>query len=236
MSTRRAKVETLARGRSLGAFFKATARRLPFSTLVEVAGRRLPAFIALAVLGFHLAAIAVYLGPDESLLKQRFGRAAYNYVEPLFYQNWHLFSPNPGVRSNRMLFRCHSPGQTSGWLDPMASARDAFAVNRLNGVGRVLNIQHSVADDLLKFIVEKGKTCNCSMEEAIRRFARESPQLPPILRYGARVCSELGRSPDAVDLRIVVLSPIPYSERDKPHDSPWGKVETYDFPAGAGQG
>jgi hypothetical protein len=48
----------------------------------------------------HALAVAVYLLPP-SPLKERFGGPVTSYVNTLFRQNWHLFSPNPGTTFSR---------------------------------------------------------------------------------------------------------------------------------------
>ena len=55
------------------------------------------ALLLLAVLAYHLGMTLIYLSPPN-LLKQELGARAERYMGTLFYQNWHLFSPEPGMK------------------------------------------------------------------------------------------------------------------------------------------
>lgn len=70
-------------------------------------------------LAFHFFLVLVYnlsdLTPKTSFLK----RAAYRYVQPLFFQNFKLFAPDPPKSYREIYFRIEdSYGNKSNWINP----------------------------------------------------------------------------------------------------------------------
>lgn len=74
---------------------------------------------SLFIITCHFLLIAVYnfsdLSENPSLLK----RAAYHYVQPLFFQNFKLFAPDPPKSYREIYFRIEdSYGNKSNWIKP----------------------------------------------------------------------------------------------------------------------
>lgn len=118
--------------------------------------------IALAVLvalGGHVLLTLIYLSPPN-IAQEHLGGVAERYMKPLFHQNWHLFSPNPGISTRKLAVRCQSDeDQWSDWFDPTEALIAQHNANRFSGVGKLLYVYRAVGDDLRKHIEKRMTQC-----------------------------------------------------------------------------
>lgn len=221
----------------------------PGSIVVSVA--------ALLALGAHLMLTLVYLSPPN-IAQERLGELARSYMVPLFRQNWHLFSPNPGISTRKLAIRCQGEGEEWGeWFDPLEGLVQEHYADRLSGVGKLLYVYRAIGDDLRVELAERTAACRlrvvraataagpgkaeppdpsaCSsaalMDEMVRtrEFALAS-------RYASLVCEESADSGPAtverVQFKLLEFFPVKYADREEADASGrrWGEVREDFFP------
>jgi len=124
-------------------------------------------------LGVHFSLVVLYLsGPN--LAKAALGPTAAEYTRPFFRQNWHLFSPNPGISSRKLAIRCQGDsGPWSEWFDPLEPMFAEFFDARLGGLGKLIFVYRGIADALIEQAASAGKACRAAMARA-RKASPES--------------------------------------------------------------
>ncbi len=131
--------------------------------------------LVLLVLGGHLLATLVYLAPPN-VAKEHLGEAADAYMKPVFYQNWHLFSPNPGISSRKFAVRCGTPDEAwTEWFDPLEGLVAEHYDDRISGIGKLLYVYRAVGDDLRRRM--KTKMIRC--QKRVLGTAVENEEIDP---------------------------------------------------------
>lgn len=73
----------------------------------------------LCILAYHFILITIYNFSDLSEKTSVLSRAAHRYVQPLFFQNFKLFAPDPPKSHREIYFRIEdSNGNKSNWINP----------------------------------------------------------------------------------------------------------------------
>jgi hypothetical protein len=190
----------------------------------------------------HVAMTAIYLSPPN-LLQQTVGEIVQDYMSPLFYQNWHLFSPRPGITSTKLAVRCHdADAGWTAWLDPLVTLYDEHYKYRVLGYGKVLYVYREIAIDLRQTLRvaqaecleraadQPGREASCRDEEAVHRI-RDSPPYELATRFAERTCRDWERVArlDDVQFKLLEFFPLKYSERHE-RDKRWSQVEEVVFP------
>lgn len=188
--------------------------------------------VAALVLVFHLFMIFVYLGPPN-LLQLHVGELAFGYVQNIFYQNWHLFSPNPGISSVKFAVRCaDDEGHWSSWKDPFAGALEQHKWTRITGYSKVLMLFGDIAQSLKKELSREQKACpdgNCprNIDDALQEKPKELAR-----RFALDYC--LTRHPEkpkhlaGIQFKVLEFFPVPFTKaRTSPEK--WDKVVELPF-------
>ncbi len=179
----------------------------------------LGSILAAAILSFHALMTAVYLSPPN-LLKAAVGPTSAQYMNRFFYQNWHLFSPNPGIATTRLWVRCQIDGQWSGWAEPMEKIQDEYYGNRFSGKGKVLYVYNGIPMLLAKAFDQAQDAClqkgggRCPDNE-VRQMLKSTDRYLLAQRYAKSVC-ELEGAKDgsfSYQFKIMTFEPMKYSER-----------------------
>jgi hypothetical protein len=210
--------------------------------------RYLVAGTVLVLAALHLLMTVVYLSPPN-LLRQQFGLLADVYMHPLFYQNWHLFSPNPGVTTTKLAVRYRIDDVWSEWFDPVQQLQDQHYAYRVTGHGKLIYVYRDVALELRRSYGRDVQAClqeqldagvparealgpggSCSEEAVILRLL-EHPATAMAYRFA--IATSLARTPDrdpdAYQFKLLEFYPLNYSERDKVHQR-WSQVLEVVFP------
>lgn len=104
-------------------------------------------FVCLLVAN-HLLMTASYLSPPN-LLRLSLQDASNKYMPALFSQNWHMFSPDPGITSTKLAVRCKDKVSAWGpWEDPTEQLYRKYYHNRMSGCGKLLILYRYVAVSL----------------------------------------------------------------------------------------
>jgi hypothetical protein len=127
----------------------------------------------LLVLAGHVSMTLVYLSPPN-IAQEHLGSLANGYIKPLFSQNWHLFSPNPGVTTRKFALRCEADGQWSEWFDPIAGLIAEHNANRFSGVGKLLYLYRAIGDDLRDRV--KVRMIECHRRRSADKAATPLPE------------------------------------------------------------
>lgn len=73
----------------------------------------------LCILACHFILIAIYNFSNKSEKSSVLSLAAHRYVQPLFFQNFKLFAPDPPKSHREIYFRIEdSNGNKSNWINP----------------------------------------------------------------------------------------------------------------------
>ena len=190
----------------------------------------------LAALGlaFHLFMMFVYLGPPN-LLQLRFGPLAQQYMRHFFYQNWHLFSPNPAISSSKFAVRCaNGEGQWSEWKDPFAGLQERHQLTRITGYGKMLMMFGDIAQSLKEVALSEMKPCEDKGCIAKSAFNREIKQQAEALatRFSIAYCRQ--QHPDrpvqvsAIQYKILELFPLQFTESQS-NSKKWDRVGEIPF-------
>ncbi|HET9239780.1 MAG TPA: DUF5819 family protein [Oligoflexus sp.] len=183
---------------------------------------RIAGSLVALLLGFHLLMIATYLGPPN-LLQYHIGPLSFRYMQNIFYQNWHLFSPNPGINSVKFAVRCgDANGHWTSWKDPFAGALHRHQLTRITGYSKVIALFDDIAQSLKKDIGKKDKTYT-ELQETPKQLAR---------RFSVDYC--LTRHPErpsrleAIQFKVMEFSPVPFTKvKDAKLD--WDRVVEIPF-------
>ncbi|MBV1860474.1 MAG: hypothetical protein KUG77_18825 [Nannocystaceae bacterium] len=216
--------------------------------------------VALLVVGGHVLATLIYLGPPN-IAKERLGAPAEAYMRPLFYQNWHLFSPNPGISTQKMAIRCGpESGPYSEWFDPLEGLTSEHHANRISGLGKLLYVYRAVGNDLRQEMKTRMIRCQkrvvgelsegtatqshvdldatgqeCS-PDALMDEVVETKEFALAIEYSQRVCTEFVAQDGAVlarlQFKLLEFFPVKYADRAaaEAQGRPWGKVHEIVFP------
>jgi hypothetical protein len=187
----------------------------------------------------HIVMIAVFLSPPN-LVRRSIGLTADRYIGLLFYQNWHLFSPTPGITSTKFAVRCRAQGSDwSGYVDPVERMYAAHYRSRILGYGKVLYVHREVGIGLKQEIDRKRADCYAKLgQTGDARHCAADRVIPTIgqsfaydlaRRYAAQTCTNRGMRRGEVQFKIVEFFPLKYSERDQ-SDRRWSHVDEMIFP------
>ena len=193
------------------------------------------------VVAVHIFMIAVYLSPPN-LVRRSIGLAVDRYIGLLFYQNWHLFSPTPGITSTKFAVRCRNEGSDwTGYFDPVESMYAAHYRSRVLGYGKVLYVHREIGMGLKDEINRKRADCFAKLGQTGDKTRCAASQIIPTIgqsfpydlarRYAAQTCTARGMGTRGeVQFKIVEFFPLKYSEREKT-DRRWSHVDEMIFPS-----
>ncbi len=183
-----------------------------------------------ALLVFHFFLTGLYLLPLNPV-KLAFGRHLSAYVDRLFYQNWHLFAPDPINSSHSVIGKCRSGDVESAWLDVTHGVIERLKSNPVPGpLSSALHLQQTVirayllgssdVDDhmLLGFCRDQPEAEYCSRRgkqtTEVIEAARSS-----LVRLLTDACVTSGFSDvDSVYIRLAVLEFPRFSSRSLPDE------------------
>lgn len=181
---------------------------------------------------FHLLMIGLYLGP-ANLAKKELSRVVEAYVLPLFYQDWHLFSPNPGFQVTRVWVKCtDEKGKTGEWLDALLPFERAHYRNRLSSHGTFVHVVQKNAEDLMKEYYARKEACGKTGKRCREATLIEQTSRLPVyemqVRFANDVCTQsLGHRAAATQTKVLRLTPRAYSHRDQ--KGRWDTVQQIEF-------
>lgn len=128
---------------------------------------------------WHIFATAVYLGPDN-LLVAEFNEQVRSYMRPIFTQNWHLFSPNPGITSDVMEVRCKTgEGPWKAWVDPLKNLRDAHYRNRATGRAKLLYVYRQIGSRVSDQYSRTSRACMRKIRSKLKSRRAASTDITP---------------------------------------------------------
>lgn len=180
----------------------------------------------------HFSIIILHAGPVNpiSVKLQKYINA---YVSPFFYQNWHLFAPNP-VTTNFHLFmqvRYKEPGVSesveSPWLDvitPFLEQNEKSLFSPYNrmvrlGLGFVHALQLGGFDELTYKVLEKAQEKE-QLDPNIENRLEEQTKIHEdnLYRYVSALAKSAFPDKEIVEIRIMTgrQEAIPYSKRNDP--------------------
>lgn len=198
--------------------------------------------VAIAVaLSLHLLMTAIYLGPPN-LAKLELQKLVFRYMEPVFIQNWHLFSPMPAISSTKMPVRCQaSNGTWTEWVDPLEDLYATHYRTRISGHGKLLMLYRAVGADLHERLAEQRGQCLAEANEEgsdpelcglshLAPRVEDQPERALASRYASEICSaNLGEQYQASQFKVMDFVPVKFSERNT-STARWGSVTEVTFP------
>lgn len=179
---------------------------------------------ALMCAGFvgHFTLVALLLSPANPLVGA-VGPLATLYHNGATYQNWHLFSPDPGISSTFLSVRCSTSDGPTEWFDPLDRVEPfAGAADRTLDMKRTLQLRRSMpmrvwseAERLHARCkdLEAEERTQCILEQR-DQFVASAP-MAAALRASAAACQAVtGDAAPVFELEIVRTLPKRYSQRD----------------------
>ena len=170
------------KGRYLTAIFSAIARgvRRVRDNRWTVAA---VAVVVSVVFVFHFSMIGLYLLPLNPV-KLAFNPYLVAYVDSLFYQNWHLFGPDPINSSQSVIGKCRTDGVESDWFDITHSIVERLEENPIaSALSSVLHLQQNLIRAYLFGSAEAG-------EILLLEFCRDQPEAEYCRNREERVAEE----------------------------------------------
>lgn len=193
---------------------------------------KLSSTLVVCVLLFHVAMTVVYLSP-ANLLKAAFGSTSSAYMGRFFYQNWHLFSPNPGISTTRLWIRCQGDRAWGGWVEPTEKLQTEYYANRISGKGKVLYVYNGISKNLVTTLNRMIRECGdvnatCDTEE-IQRRVKDSGSYDLASRYAEGICRSILPTPSAIkyQFKLMTFQPKQFSRRH--NEKLWSSVSTVEF-------
>ena len=197
------------------------------------------AAVVSVVFVFHFSMIGLYLLPLNPV-KLAFNRYLVVYVDPLFYQNWHLFAPDPINSNQSVIGMCRADDVESDWFDithgvierlkdsPIASALSSVLHLQQNLI-RAYLFGSSESDEisLIDFCRDQPDAQYCRDRD--RRMAEEKAfAIDALVRLVTDVCVTNGfPDVDSVYLRLADLAFPRFSSRSLPDEE--GEVRYIDI-------
>ena len=232
------------KGPHLAVIFSAVARgvRRMFGRLRRARDHRWTAAAVTAVVSvvfvFHFSMIGLYLLPLNPV-KLAFSPYLVAYVDSLFYQNWHLFAPDPINTSQSVIGKCRTDGVESHWFDMTHGIVERLEQNpTASALSSVLHLQQNLiraylygsaeAEDnlLLAFCQDQPDAEYCRNREE-RAAAEEALAVDGLVRLVTDACVSNGFSDvDSVYVRLADLAFPRFSSRSLPDEE--GEVRYID--------
>lgn len=197
------------------------------------------AVVVSVVFVFHFSMIGLYLLPLNPV-KLKLGRYLGVYVDPFFYQDWHLFAPDPIDSSQSVIGKCRVGSVESGWFDvthgtierleqkPIASALSSV-LNLQQNLIRAYLLGSSEADEvsLIEFCQEQPEAEYCRDRD--KRMTEERAfAIDGLVRLVTDVCVANGfPDVDSVYVRLADLAFPRFSSRSLPDEE--GEVRYIDM-------
>lgn len=193
--------------------------------------RGMCALAALMIVG-SLAVVYVtntflYLAPANPV-KLRHARVIYGIEQPLFSQNWHLFAPNP-IKTNFVLaIRCRTRRDVTPWRDPFTPLLVTHHRNRFTPMGKVVRIPLNAIFSFLGRTTDEWRPLICRRQPGRPACRGDDPPTKKqrdlgrflLQRISSASCDQLvgpGHT-TAVQVRILIHTPPPFSQRMLPSD------------------
>jgi hypothetical protein len=143
-------------------------------------------------------------------------------MEPLFFQRWNLFAPEPQTKSISLIYRCGVDGIMFNWKDPANFNLEKHQKLRIFYHGKVVFAFGALARDLYNHTVESNaligeKKINLIQTEAYQNTKKEVQ----------RLCRAENKINNRLQFAVVVSYPINFSERATPNKRE--KITTYPY-------
>lgn len=187
----------------------------------------------------HALATIIYLLPPSPLRNATAG-PVFHYMNTLFTQNWHLFSPHPGSSYLRLQVRCEqSENKWSEWTDPLAKIEAEHFQTRITGRGKVLYVYRRIGEGVWEDFSAVHARCRppapqkeardlkeptvsrladfCLNDETKMQRVRARPKFKLAQRLADSTCRTLDSSLQKTQsqMRLVRFFPVAYSDRSK---------------------
>ncbi|QHT46190.1 hypothetical protein M662_06690 [Bacillus sp. SB49] len=174
---------------------------------------------------FHFTMLGLSVGPNNPVSVTH--REAINqYKDPLFYQNWNLFAPEPISKNHKILVKYRTEsGEESDWNDISTPILDSNQQNRFSAINRAARVPSGIffsiyrPNDLVMAYRKKTgeeEATDVVNEEVIEQ--QRSEQIDALYRFANSsipLLTDAGEVKE-VNVRIMEVSPVPYSERNNP--------------------
>jgi hypothetical protein len=184
----------------------------------------------------HFTLVGLLLSPVNPLVGAA-GPLATLYHNGATYQNWHLFSPDPGISSTFLSVRCATPDGATDWFDPLARIEPfAGATDRTLDMKRTLQLRRSMPMRAWSEAEKLHARCKDLRDEALTQCILEqresflvSAPMGAALRASAAACrAATDDAALAFEIEIIRTLPKRYSERDDPR--PFAQAQRITFP------
>ena len=144
---------------------------------------------------FHFAAIGFYLLPLNPV-KLAWNPLLASYVNPLFYQNWHLFAPDPINSSQSVIGKCRAGDVESDWFDITQGIIERLEEDPISSaLSSVLHLQQNL---ILAYIQGSSQ----SDEVLLIRFCQDQPDVEYCRNRDKRATGERALAVDGL-VRLV---------------------------------
>jgi len=176
----------------------------------------------------YLVNTALYLAPPNPL-SLRALPVVLTLQQPWFSQNWHLFAPSP-IRSNFLLtVRCRTGQRITPWHAPATPWLAVHHRSRFTPMGKLLRLPMNAmllvlgrtTDDWRQLLCRKSPdAAACRGADPAMQRQREIGLLV-LRRLASAACDRLVAPArvDAVQARILIHDPPPWSRRHLPADA-----------------
>lgn len=183
----------------------------------------------------HFTLVALLLSPANPLVGAA-GPLATLYHNGATYQNWHLFSPDPGISSTFLSVRCKAADGPTEWFDPLDRVEPfAGAKDRTLDMQRTLQLRRSLPMRVWSEAERLHARCKDSSDEdrtqcildQRAQFVVSAP-MAAALRAAAVACQVATHETAPVfELEIIRTLPKRYSQRDDAR--PFAEVQRIAF-------
>jgi hypothetical protein len=169
----------------------------------------------------------LYLTPPNPV-KLQLAPIIYGLQHPLFSQDWRLFAPHPIKTNFGLAVRCRTIDGVTPWYDPFTPLLAAHHRNRFTPMGKVSRIPRGAifafmgqtTDEWRPLICKRAPDLAvCRGDDADSKKQRELGAFL-LARLGSASCDQLAGSGRtiAVQLRILIHTPPPFSKRHLPSE------------------
>ena len=165
-------------------------------------------FISIFLFCSYMIPLGIYLLPSNPATRETEYKIKY-LMNELFYQDWHLFAPNPSQRIIKMYIRCSTnKNNWTSWFNPIEKLQKAHENNRFSLKGLYYRQYNYIVTNL-------RASYHFTDERAVKK-AKHFYKLKTLAeKFSGDICLyKMKTTSTTVEFRILDFYPRQYSDRD----------------------
>ena len=163
-------------------------------------------FVCIFVFLSYIIALAIYLFPLNPATLHIKSKVTY-FMDRFFYQDWHLFSPDPSQRTVQMYIKC-GKSRNADWFNPIQRLQKAHEGNRFS-LKSLYYRQYNY------IVTELRSSYRLTRARAINKREGFDKMKSLAIRFSGDMCLyKTNKVASVVQFKIVSFHPKQYSQKN----------------------